>query len=687
MDKQRKTQIKKYIRLGIVALVVLLLAVMPLLASQNAIADGPQASILTATAQGRTIKTQLIGGGQLASNSTEKVTIPAEVKLTEYLVGNGNIVKKGDAIAAVDKVSVLSALADVQETLDYLSGQLANVSGKSDSDAVTAHAGGTVKTIYARQGESVREVMLRDGALAVLSLDGRMAVTIQRQTDLKAGSTVYVYLEDDTELEGKVESSSGGKLVVSIPDNNYQIGHKVTVTEEDGTRLGSGALYIHQAWNATAYYGTISAVSAREGDVLSAGKTLFELETGSYSAQFQILNAQRQEYEELMQELFKLYDSGLVTAPCDGIITGVDKSGSFLLAAESTGNWQVQLLSNFTPTRHPAYSVTLLSNETDEAPEDPGTPDLPGEVEPPVDPDAPVYTVTVGKVNESGSIDVGFTYANITDLSMVPTSFTSTGTVATWPLTGLVNRDLTPYSGAAVTGNLLFEVIPTSGSPFYVFAAVAPSGGQQMPGGNMSGGMPGGMGGGMPGGMGGSAATFEPYTLETLTIASVTSQEEMTLEITVDEQDIANLFVGQNASVTVEALTGQTFPATVTSISNTGTNEGGSSKFTAKLTLNKNGNMLPGMHASAFLTLATADNVLCVPVAALVEDGSNTIVYTDYSEKDDVLTNPVEVTTGVSDGEYVQILTGLSNGDTVHYAYYDTLEISNIPDAGGFSFG
>ena len=192
--------------------------------------------------------------------------------------------------------------------------------------------------------------------------------------------------------------------------------------------------------------------------------------------------------------------------------------------------------------------------------------------------------------------------------------------------------------------------------------------------------------GGMMGGFGGyggysSAPAFEPYSLETVTVASVTSQEEMTLEISVDEQDIARLRTGMEATVTVEALTGQSFPAVITSISNTGTNEGGSSKFSVKLTLSKSGDMLPGMNASAYLPL-DSQSVTVIPVAALVEEGTTTVVYTGYDEKKEVLTNPVTVTTGISDGEYVQILSGLTESDTVYYAYYDTLEYSRIPERG-----
>ena len=156
----------------------------------------------------------------------------------------------------------------------------------------------------------------------------------------------------------------------------------------------------------------------------------------------------------------------------------------------------------------------------------------------------------------------------------------------------------------------------------------------------------------------------------------------MTLEITVDEQDISRLQTGMAATITVEAMTGQTFAATVTSIGNTGTNLGGSSKFTAKLTLDKSGDMLPGMNASAFLDLDTVSSVLSVPVAALTENGAEVCLYTAYDEKKDVLSGPVAVTTGISDGEYVQILSGLSEGDTVFYAYYDTLEENHIPDRG-----
>ena len=107
-----------------------------------------------------------------------------------------------------------------------------------------------------------------------------------------------------------------------------------------------------------------------------------------------------------------------------------------------------------------------------------------------------------------------------------------------------------------------------------------------------------------------------------------------------------------------------------------------------ELTLERSGNMLAGMSATASVVLKTSGNVLTLLADALVEEGTKTLVYTGYDEENQVLTNPVVVTVGVSDGETVEILEGLSANQKYYYAYYDTLEISFVPDfGGGFPFG
>lgn len=700
MDKQKKKLIKRYIAWGCIALVVLILASMPLLAGKKAEKDGPQASILHTTLQQCSIDSQIIGGGLLASKNTEEITIPEAVKLTKYLVENGDTVKKGDALARVDKVSVMLALTEVQETLDYLAEQIAAASNKKDSNKITAQADGIVKVVYGKPGDTVRDVMLEHGALAVISLDNKMAVKITRDTGLTYGKAVTVTLANGKNVEGFVESNIDDVLTVTIKDKSYPIGETVTVSAEDGTELGSGELFVHNPWNAAAYYGTIQKVHIKAGNKVTSGKQLFQLEVGDYSTNFQILANQRQEYEELMQELFEMYNTGVLSAPCDGFVTGVDEDGTFLLAANSgeqewffqplsgnaDANWAVMLLSG-TGAEGEGGTEGGSSDETEPTEPDPNVCTKLSDCTAPVHdlgcPNA-VYYVTVGQVLSNGSVATnpgGAVPVTGANLATVSKNVALGGSVATWPTAGLLNLDLTTYyNGVAPAGSILFQLVDVLSNTHYVYAGAAASGGQ-MPGMGGLAGFGGIAGFGGFGGRGGTAAIFEPYSLETVTVASVTSQDEMTLEISIDEQDIAKLHTGQEATITVEALTGQSFPAVITTISNTGTNEGGSSKFAVKLTLSMSGDMLPGMNASAYLPLQS-HSVMAIPVAALVEDGAKTIVYTGYDAKKETLLNPVVVTTGVSDGEYVQILSGLSEGDTVYYAYYDTIEQSFAPDLG-----
>ena len=163
----------------------------------------------------------------------------------------------------------------------------------------------------------------------------------------------------------------------------------------------------------------------------------------------------------------------------------------------------------------------------------------------------------------------------------------------------------------------------------------------------------------------------------------------MTLSVAVDELDISALEVGMPAQVKINAMGGEKYTATIKEIGNIGTNTGGNSKYTVVLTMDRAKNMLSGMNATVTIVLSTAENVLTVPAAALVERGNQTLVYTGYDAENEILLDPVTVKVGVSDGETVEILEGLTEGQTCYYLYYDKLDISFVPDFGdsGFMFG
>lgn len=120
MDNAKKKRIKKYISWIVLVAVVAYLAVMPMIAESNVEADGPVASILSGTVETGSIDTVLHGGGILSEESGVEITIPSGVKLTKFLVSNDEAVTEGQPLAEVDKVSVMTAITGVQETLDYL---------------------------------------------------------------------------------------------------------------------------------------------------------------------------------------------------------------------------------------------------------------------------------------------------------------------------------------------------------------------------------------------------------------------------------------------------------------------------------------------------------------------------------------------------------------------------------------
>ena len=173
------------------------------------------------------------------------------------------------------------------------------------------------------------------------------------------------------------------------------------------------------------------------------------------------------------------------------------------------------------------------------------------------------------------------------------------------------------------------------------------------------------------------------YTIEETTWLSITPQDNMTITITIDELDILSLTVGQTALVTLDAFPGQSFDGEVTAIDTNGTNSGGNSKYTAEVTIAKEEDMLAGMNASVVITLDTKENVLCIPETALIEQDGSAYVYTTYDEDSETFGGMTEVTTGVSDGTYVEILSGLSEGSEYCYSCLDVVNYSSASASSG----
>ena len=644
---QRK---RKNIILGIVAvLIIAALAALPFLI-EKAEQSGDEASVVSAKAEIRSIDKTLSGTGTLTAEDAEDVELPSGVEITQYLVSNGDIVTEGQALAYVDRTTVLQAMASVKETLEYLEEEMTSVADNAASTYITAPAKGTVIAVYAQPGDDVQQVMLEYGALAVL------------------------------EIEGK-------------------------------------------EWKAQAYTGTVGSVYAVEGKTVYANTGLFYLKDTTDSSAYDTYAAQHREYEEMMQDLVTLYEDGVLVAPCDGAVADINE-----VAAEELENNTSKFVIG-EPIAYKTYpdshrgTVESVSDDystvTVNIDDGIGTQTVvnrsktqvtvgdtynvimevpywdPPEEEPQGDPPETEYYLgsKIEFIRQEKSLKG--TIKNISNIAQGKVDVEIDNTVVYDVSTGTVDRakisvndsyEITYVYYTDYNGNVISS---TGYEPSYTLKdSSSGANNSTMP--STASGMSGmtNMGGGAS--YSSSSSTddeddFEMYSLDSSVPMTVTPQNEITISITVDELDILSVKLGQEARMTIDALPGKSYTGTVTEINRSATNSGGNTKYSAVITLPRDDTMLAGMNASSTIIISTTEDVLTLPAEAFCEEGQKTLVYTSYDESTGTLGNPVEVTTGVSDGSYVQVLSGITEGESVYYEYTDSIDVESIFGGGGGS--
>lgn len=140
-----------------------------------------------------------------------------------------------------------------------------------------------------------------------------------------------------------------------------------------------------------------------------------------------------------------------------------------------------------------------------------------------------------------------------------------------------------------------------------------------------------------------------------------TDSVEMT--VTVDEDDMTDIAVQTAANITFTAYPDTIFKADVTEISDASTDSSGNVTYEVTVTLNGDvSGLFQGMTGDVTLITRQTEKVLYVSNRAVFREG--TASYVKMKKTDGSIVKQ-KVTTGFSDGEYVEIIEGLSEGDTV----------------------
>ena len=492
-QKKRKRKIIRTVIIVVVSLAVILTAAVIILQRQvrkNFASNAGEVISYEATVG--SISTSVSGSGTLTNVDIEEITVPAGVEITEVIAEANSKINEGDVIATVDMASVMSAMSSVQDELDSLDSELVSESSSYVSSYISSGVQGRVKKIYAEYGTDVTECIYENGALALLSLDGYMALDIENST-LSAGDSVTVLRADGTELDGYVEKNINGKATVLVSDYDTDIDEEVTVLDENGSELGSGTLYIHSQLKITGISGTVSGVYVYDDQMVYSGSTMFYLSNTEYSAGYEATLRKRNDTEETLQQLVALYQDGALRAPYSGTVSSID------------------------------YDESSVTEDT-----------------------------------------------------------------------------------------------------------------------------------------------------ETL-VVTMSPDKSMSVTINVDESDIMSLELGQTAQISIDSVGDDVFTGELTEINRTATSSSGVTRYTAVVTLDKTDAMLSGMTASVVIRISGVDNAVIIPVEALHQTSSTSYVYTEYDEDMGEFGGMVEVVTGISNSSYVEIISGLNEGDRVWYTEEETM--------------
>ena len=356
--KEKKRKLIRTIVILVMVLAVALIAGISILRRQVREQFGGSAEdVLSEQATRGTISTVVSGSGMLVNVDTEVVSVPSGVEVTEILVAYGDSVEKGDLLAVADMATVRTAMSALQEEIDDLDDEISDAEGDTVSSYVNAGVKGRVKILYADTDMLVEDVMVDHGGLAVLSLDGYMAVDIETET-LREEDSVLVVLSDGEELEGTVEKTVGKTATVLVTDNGPEFDEEVTVKTEDAETIGSGKLYIHNPLTVTGYAGKIKTVNAKLNQKVSASSRLFTLTDTSSSASYDALLRSRSEKEAVLLELLVIQRYGGLIAPISGSVYSVAD-----LDAEDTETETITDIVTLSPDI--SMSVTISVDESD----------------------------------------------------------------------------------------------------------------------------------------------------------------------------------------------------------------------------------------------------------------------------------------------------------------------------------
>lgn len=340
-NRKKKRKIK--VTIAVVLVIVVVAGAVFSFRNKGRKAQASGSKIMESKVQTGNLSQTVEGTGTLTNADSSDLKIPVGIKIKKVKVSEGDEVKKGDTLATVDKTSLQAALAQTQEELDDINKQLGDEADSDTSKYIEASVDGRVKKIYASKNTEVANTVLEQGALMLLSLDGKMVVKIETSVNLTVGQNVKVVLSSGSSVTGTVTKSEDESCTITVTDKGTKYNDKVTAYTSSGTKIGTGKLRINKEVKVTATSGTVSSILVSENEYVSEGDQLIKLKGDFQSEEYLTLESEKEDLEEKLASLLKIAKNNTITADEAGIITAVNisedaESGSSSDSSSSSGS-------------------------------------------------------------------------------------------------------------------------------------------------------------------------------------------------------------------------------------------------------------------------------------------------------------------------------------------------------------
>lgn len=144
-------------------------------------------------------------------------------------------------------------------------------------------------------------------------------------------------------------------------------------------------------------------------------------------------------------------------------------------------------------------------------------------------------------------------------------------------------------------------------------------------------------------------------------LLKIADLEKMEVRINIDELDILSIEKNQKVTITSDVFEGVTFEGHVRNISLSGVSQGGVTTFEVVIGMADRKNLMSGMNVDVEILVADKENVLIIPISSVSKIAGKYVVMMKNADEP----YPVTIETGIITDSFVEVLTGLKEGDTI----------------------